>query len=988
MSPSVAELKALVAKADAPDAAILTAIAEAASAGKVEAEPHLVPALPAILRACAHKDKAVQEAADAAGAAIINILNQSAVRAVLPALFEAMEDKQKWQTKLGALRLLDHLAVASPEQVAWCLPEIVPPVTNCMVDLKPQVKEASTAALVKCCTALGNKDVEPFVPTLVRCIAYPAEVADCVHKLSATTFVQTVDARTLAILVPLLLRGLTDRTTPIRRKACVIIDNMAKLVDDPKDASEFVAALLAHVQKCMEEMSNPEARGVATRAHANLTSINTTVEPAALRKADPATVEKALLKAAEGAGAKALTAEGAKTVTAYIAAMCAALCDVKNFEADDWKACVVPYLSLFMPEEAASKACQSFLDACYEETQESGPIVDEEEGEDLCNCEFSLAYGGKILLNNARLHLKRGQRYGLCGHNGCGKSTLMRAIANGQLDGFPPKEELRTVYVEHDIDASEAETPVVEFVFSDKTLQDASHPSHGRVEEVLTSVGFTDEMQKAPVASLSGGWKMKLALARAMLMNADILLLDEPTNHLDVANVAWLVGYLTTQCSNVTSLIVSHDSGFLDNVCTGIIHYEKNLKLRKYRGNLSELVKHKPEAKSYYTLQAATTKWVLPEPGFLEGVNSKDRAILKMRGVKFQYPTAPKPQLEDVTIQVSLNSRVAVIGPNGAGKSTCIKLLTGELEPESGFVWKHPNLRVAYVAQHAFHHVEQHLNKSPNQYIQWRYATGEDREALEKVDRKVKEEEKSKMEEKHVVDGEKRVVEKLLGRRKAKKGYEYEVQWVNGTETSWRNRDWLEEAGFTKLVNEIDAKAAAEAGMMGRPLTAASIEKMLNDLGLEPEFATHSQIRGLSGGQKVKLVLGAALWNQPHILVLDEPTNYLDRESLGAMCESLKDFGGGVVVVSHHSEFTNELCPEKWTVGGGKLVVTGQSAAALESAKLEWKRQEETTDAFGNTIKIKGPKKELSRKEKKAAAKAKAARRARGEEVSDDEEDL
>lgn len=175
--------------------------------------------------------------------------------------------------------------------------------------------------------------------------------------------------------------------------------------------------------------------------------------------------------------------------------------------------------------------------------------------------------------------------------------------------------------------------------------------------------------------------------------------------------------------------------------------------------------------------------------------------------------------------------------------------------------------------------------------------------------------------------------------------------------------------------------------MMGRPLTAASIEKMLNDLGLEPEFATHSQIRGLSGGQKVKLVLGAALWNQPHILVLDEPTNYLDRESLGAMCESLKEFGGGVVVVSHHSEFTNELCPEKWTVGGGKLVVTGQSAAALDAAKLEWKRQEETTDAFGNTIKIKGPKKELSRKEKKAAAKAKAARKARGEEVSEDEED-
>lgn len=120
--------------------------------------------------------------------------------------------------------------------------------------------------------------------------------------------------------------------------------------------------------------------------------------------------------------------------------------------------------------------------------------------------------GGKILLNNARLHLKRGKRYGLCGPNGAGKSTLMRSIANGQLDGFPPKDQLRTVYVEHDIDASESNVPVVEYVYSDPILQDASHPAHNQVSEVLGSVGFTEAMQQAPVSSLSGGWKMKLAL--------------------------------------------------------------------------------------------------------------------------------------------------------------------------------------------------------------------------------------------------------------------------------------------------------------------------------------------------------------------------------------------------------------------------------------------------------------------------------------------
>lgn len=116
---------------------------------------------------------------------------------------------------------------------------------------------------------------------------------------------------------------------------------------------------------------------------------------------------------------------------------------------------------------------KGFLERCIREVQQNTrtSIETEEEGEDLCNCEFSLAYGGKILLNNATLRLKRGKRYGLCGPNGAGKSTLMRAISNGQLDGFPPKDELRTVYVEHDIDGSMSDIAVVEFVYLDQELQ-------------------------------------------------------------------------------------------------------------------------------------------------------------------------------------------------------------------------------------------------------------------------------------------------------------------------------------------------------------------------------------------------------------------------------------------------------------------------------------------------------------------------------------
>lgn len=143
----------------------------------------------------------------------------------------------------------------------------------------------------------------------------------------------------------------------------------------------------------------------------------------------------------------------------------------------------------------------------------------QEEGEELCNCEFSLAYGAKILLNNATMRLIRGRRYGLCGPNGVGKSTLMRAIANGQVDGFPPADELRTVYVEHDIQASMADLNVVDFVFADPLLHSSGlDVSREEIVTQLSSVGFTQDMLAMVITSLSGGWKMKLALARAMLM--------------------------------------------------------------------------------------------------------------------------------------------------------------------------------------------------------------------------------------------------------------------------------------------------------------------------------------------------------------------------------------------------------------------------------------------------------------------------------------
>jgi elongation factor 3 len=666
----------------------------------------------------------------------------------------------------------------------------------------------------------------------------------------------------------------------------------------------------------------------------------------------------------------------------------------KNFDLDTWKkSCVTPYLALFFDgAEPATKALVEKAHAAYLASKKVF-VVSDEEGEDLCKCDFSLAYGALILLSNASLHMKKGKRYGLCGPNGCGKSTLMKAINNGQVEGFPPPEELRTVYVEHDIQGDQHEMTIVEFVLSDAVIKEHGSTAED-VEATLRSFQFTERMIFGPVTALSGGWKMKLALARAILMKADIFLLDEPTNHLDVKNKAWLEEYLISQ-TTISSMIVSHDAGFLDRVCTHIIHYETR-KLVTYRGNLTEFIRQCPAAKKYTELSNDELKFIFPAPGFLEGVKNKDKAIVKATNCHFTYPGTDRKIISGGTIQLSLSSRVACLGPNGAGKSTFIKLLTGEAEPQQGTVWRHPNMRYAYVAQHAFHHVEQHLEKTPNEYIRWRYQTGEDKENLTKVTNIYTEEEERLMKEKIPIPQEdgsvlKLVVEKLLSRRQKKSKYEYEVQWkgLSLDMTSWVEREKLEKFGFLKYMNRVDEREAARAGLYARPLTQANVEKHMIDFGLEAEFGTHNRIKGLSGGQKVKLVLGSAMWQQPHIVVMDEPTNYLDRDALGALACAVKDFGGGVLLITHNCEFADALKEETWEVpGDGLLYISGNKWGQGKSGKkevVEWDGpQEDALDALGNVVKIKGPKKKLSRKEVKARQKSRANKLAEGQDLSTD----
>merc|ERR1712050_378139 len=138
-----------------------------------------------------------------------------------------------------------------------------------------------------------------------------------------------------------------------------------------------------------------------------------------------------------------------------------------------------------------------------------------------------------------------------------------------------------------------------------------------------------------------------------------------------------------------------------------------------------------PEKASYFELSDKNEQWVFPLPGNLEGVKSRTKTILSMKGVYFKYPTHEKNTVEDITLTMCMASRVAVVGANGAGKSTAIKLLIGELKPAQGKIERHQNMRLAYVAQHAFHPLERHMDKTAVDYILWRFAGADDRESLE-----------------------------------------------------------------------------------------------------------------------------------------------------------------------------------------------------------------------------------------------------------------
>jgi elongation factor 3 len=994
------EIEALVAqlgKKDGAEAA-LEGLSKVAKEKGAAAEPFLVAAFDKIMDATKDKSKKVKDAAIAAGETIMGMLNPFAVDLVLPGLLAGLGVKATPGMKEATCKIITSLAARAATSVGYLLVTLVTPVAELTCDLKKEVKAAAIECMTAICNCTGNKDLEPFLPFVVETAQSITNTHKCVEKLAGCIFVQNVETPALAAMIPVLSRGLNDKAEEVVRTCCQIVDNMCKVVEDPAEVLPVMPRLEPLVKAATEKISDFEVRGVAEKALKTLQKAAEGAEPRKIPQDKALTIVKTALG----------DRECDDVVATYVAGCAATATSMRNFDAAAWGsfATLAPFGDIIDAVRG-----QMEVSAKPEEEVED----EDDEGVDLYKGNFSLAYGTLTLLRDAKMHLKRDRFYGLLGPNQCGKTTLMRAIANEQLEGFPKRDELRSVFVEHEIEEEEVDVQDDGFpIFSvDKpgwwwvmhTCNDiyklSTPVEEEQVKDLMKSIGFgypggPDRAANLenPVTTYSGGWKMKMQLCAAQLMNADVLMLDEPTGHLDVDNIAWLENWLESFPGSI--ICTSHFSPFLDKMCTHIIDFQDR-KLKTFKGTkgttLTQFVEKFPEKKSYFELTNETMAFTFPMPGPMEGVKSRSKTVLKMNNVTFQYPTKDKPTIMDVSLSVSQCSRVAVIGANGAGKSTAIKVLVGEQLPTQGTIWKAPGLRMAYVAQHAFHHLEKHMTETPTQYIMWRFAGNDDKESIEfksdelSVDEEkarampwcidgatgavrrctTKEEDpkKAKQDEANAV-----IPDAILNRRQKKKEktYEYEVKWQFKPMESncWVEKDIILKMGYIKLVQREDERQAAMAGLQTKQLTQPGVEKHLGDFGVDPESASHTQINQLSGGMKVKVVLAAAMWQNPHILILDEPTNYLDRDGLGALVLAIKDYKGGVLIISHNKEFCDGVATEKWIMKGGYLRIEGESKLDVEEEQNQGnKPQEDVYDGAGNKIDVKAQQEVKSKDAKK-----------------------
>ena len=989
-------------------------------------EPSAVTLAPVVFTMRGDANADVRHGAEIAIAAVVKALPVTAMKLLAPALVAALEHKA-WQSKVGALGVCGDLATRVPGYFMRTLPEIFPAFLETVFDTHPKVTAVAEAVMAPICRCVKNAEILGMLPLVIRAIRSPqTETEECLDRLMETTFVNSMDAPSLAVILPVIMRGLRERAMDIKKKAAVTCGNICALVDDVRDLTPFIPALQPELVKC-EEHTHPDLRECATKAKASLLKGLGGVggAPAAAKKSGADFVGAALARFA-GAGAALqnadpLTISYAAALGGWVIEM-APLRMPPSILANDVKLELQALLAA--PKSSDTGAREAWDEALvaaaqsavleYKGLDESALVSDEQKDYIVDLQGIILAFAGRVLLQRTNFSLERGKVYGIVGQNGTGKTTLLNRVAAKDIAGFP--SDVSVYYIQHEI-LSEKQETIVDFMVAN--VPDGV--TRETVINTLKEVGFDDVKMAATIQSLSGGWRMKLAIARAMLWDAQVLLLDEPTNHLDTAAIAWLSAYLKS-LTKTTICLVSHDYDFLADVLTDVIHlHDKNLTyypmgFRDFQSLKPEIVAALPSPDnaigkvasvggglnetggssasladgdraadgaaetgasdapkfaiaSIGENQPAHIKPIrFPDPGPLEGVKNRSKCIMYMKDVSFTYPGTTKQILTAANVKITQDSRAALIGLNGAGKTTLMKLLIGELSPDAGVgdVWQHHNLRLAYIAQHSMHHLEESINNTPLEYLQNRFYLGRDKEIAKRSSHNLSKEELAQSQERGAIC-------EIIGRQERGKTLFYECRRAGRKEndTDWEPITSLQKKDefVMKMVRNFDEKLKAmHSGMDLRPLTKEEVRLHLAEFGIDEDLAM-GKIKRMSGGQKSRLVLAAAMWINPHIIALDEPTNYLDNDTLAALTKALSDFKGGVLTISHNKAFVNELCNETWLVGDG--VVVAQAIAGKEK-KLSVAERRALKKGGGDDFSLTEAKdnKKLTSAERKAAKAA------------------
>jgi ATPase subunit of ABC transporter with duplicated ATPase domains len=564
--------------------------------------------------------------------------------------------------------------------------------------------------------------------------------------------------------------------------------------------------------------------------------------------------------------------------------------------------------------------------------------------------------GGKLLLKDTVLEMKKDCRYGVVGQNGAGKTTLMKEIAGHRIVGMP--EHLKCVHVDDSKLGAMNSSSLSVVEYTVKMAKDIGvEISLDKAKETLNSVGFDETKVNDPVTETSTGWRMRMTLAVSMLKHADLVLLDEPTNHLDEESVTWLGDYVNS-IKGASVMVISHEPKFLDRICTHIMAYvDKKLEYTEgdfqafaaakgltkdqidamLSGNLSFDTKKKEDQDGAEDGIAEApvsgpAKLTFPIPGGVEGVKSGSRAVLELKNLSFRYAADKEYLVHNCNAKLSLSSRVAICGRNGCGKSTFMTLLCSQMSPSEnkdggiGEVSRHCNLRMAYMKQDHLTALGPFFDTSSFNYISQRFKDGYDGDLQRRLNEPENEEEaelRRKLAKEHGKYGNE--VEELVSRSKLGSQMAYEVRWKNLDDPKQNTVEPISKLvamGLSKVVIACDERIAAKAaGLDQRPLTRREIVRHCEAFGIDEEMCCNQQIRGFSAGQKVRLSLAAMFWTKPHFIALDEPTNYLDVETVEALAKALTNFRGGLIMIEPKTDFVEKICNEKWHMEDGAVTV-------------------------------------------------------------------